>query len=304
MDFGRLPNVDNINFALPKDDKGTERLWSKLKKSDLTPQVYVGCPVWGQKEWVGKIYPANTKEKDFLKHYTRQFNSIELNATHYRIPGEATIRNWKAAAEKGFKFCPKIPQEISHQKQLQNCYDLTTVFCNMISGLEDHLGLTFLQLSPAFSPQKISVLENYLNQFPKDIPLAVELRHEGWFNNREIFNRVFDLLESKNISSVITDVAGRRDVLHQRLTTSTAFVRFTANDLHVSDFERMNHWVDRIKSWLDKGIQTVYFFVHTPTKSLNPELVNYMIDRLNVLCNLSLSRCKIAIAEGQQNLFQ
>jgi len=303
MDFGRLPNVDNIDFTLPKDDEGTEQLWAKLKKSDSTPKIYVGCPVWGQKGWVGKIYPSNAKEKDFLKYYTKQFNCIELNATHYRIPGEVTINNWKAAAEKGFKFCPKIPQEISHYKQLENCYDLTTVFCNMIYGLEDHLGVAFLQLSPAFSPYKITVLENYLNQFPKDIPLAVELRHAGWFNNRKIFETVFDLLESKNISSVITDVAGRRDVLHQRLTTSTAFVRFTANDLHGSDFERMNHWVDRIKQWIDKGVETIYFFVHTPTKTLNPELVNYMIDRLNVFCDLNLSRCKIAIPEGQQNLF-
>ncbi|WP_373330873.1 DUF72 domain-containing protein [Salmonirosea aquatica] len=69
---------------------------------------------------MGKIYPSNAKDKDFLYHYTRQFNTIELNMTHYQIPSDDTIDRWRDTAPEGFKYCPKWPQIISHDAQLLN----------------------------------------------------------------------------------------------------------------------------------------------------------------------------------------
>ncbi|MEZ4905865.1 MAG: DUF72 domain-containing protein [Spirosomataceae bacterium] len=108
-----------------------------------SPQCFVGPPIWANKQWVGKIYPSNAKEKDFLYYYTRQFNTIELNVTHYQIPNEATVQRWKEAAHKDFRFCPKWPQEISHDRQLIGCEALSQAFTQAVLGLGENLGTTF-----------------------------------------------------------------------------------------------------------------------------------------------------------------
>ncbi len=82
------------------------------------------------------------------------------------------------------------------------------------------------------------------------------------------------------ISTVISDVAGRRDVLHQRLSNRTAFIRFGANDLHPTDFPRINDWTVLLKKWLSEGLKEAYFFVHTPDTKLCPELVEYFSQKM------------------------
>jgi uncharacterized protein YecE (DUF72 family) len=89
------------------------------------------------------------------------------------------------------------------------------------------------------------------------------------------------MLESYGTGSVITDVAGRRDVLHNRLTLPKAFIRFTGNDLHPTDFTRLNEWLKRIEQWQQMGLQELYFFLHTPEKHLTAELANYFIEHYN-----------------------
>jgi uncharacterized protein YecE (DUF72 family) len=237
MDFGRIKNLDDIDFTLPSDDEANKKVLEKYK-SDNLPKVFVGCPIWGVKEWIGSYYPASAREKDFLLYYAKQFNTIELNTTHYRIPDPQTVRKWYANTGEGFKFCPKLPQEISHEKKLRNVAIETQIFCENIAGLKEKLGVCFLQLPPYFSPSEINYLEDFLKQFPTEIPLAIEFRHEDFFKKSH-FNKTFDLLEKYHINPVITDVAGRRDVLHQRFTTDTVLIRWVGDKLHPTDYQRV-----------------------------------------------------------------
>ena len=119
MDFGRVPEneLDSVDFALPPEPPGNKMI---LKgKPANGPKIYLGCAKWGREEWVGKIYPPKTKEKDFLKHYVQHYNSIELNATHYKVYGEGGIKKWtEKAAGKDFKFCPKMYQGVTHRGSL------------------------------------------------------------------------------------------------------------------------------------------------------------------------------------------
>ena len=119
MDFGRVPEneLNNIDFSLPKEPAFNKTI---LKgKPAKHPRVYIGCAKWGRTEWLGKIYPPKTKEKDFLDHYVQHYNSIELNATHYKVYGEAGIKKWAdKAGDKDFKFCPKLYQGITHRGSL------------------------------------------------------------------------------------------------------------------------------------------------------------------------------------------
>lgn len=286
-----MENLDEVDFTLPDDHPDTEKLLKSLKKNkNQKPKIYIGCAKWGIKEWVGKIYPVKTKEKDFRENYLKQFGCIELNPTHYRIPNAGQIKEWRKGAEKDFKFCPKFYQGISHFARLKNCEKLTDAFYTSIENFEDNLGLCFLQLPPNFPPKNFTDLENYLKNLPKGIEVCLELRHPLWFKDSKIADEAYQMLRENNSGFVITDAAGRRDVIHMRLSTSTAFIRFVGNNLHPSDYKRIDDWVDRIKKWIDKGIQNVYFIMHMHEEKDSPELCAYAIKQMNKVCGLKIKQ--------------
>ena len=87
MQFGQVEpeELNSIDFSLPKEPAFNKQILSGKKNKNA--KVYIGCAKWGRVEWIGKVYPEKTKEKDFLKYYVQHYNSIELNATHYKIYG-------------------------------------------------------------------------------------------------------------------------------------------------------------------------------------------------------------------------
>lgn len=280
MDFGKLNNIKNVNFSLPPDTSETGRVLRGIPTREGLMRVYIGCTGWSMKEWVGWVYPKGTKAQDYLHFYSRQFNTIELNTTHYRTPSVSDIEKWYQSTPADFRFAPKMLQTVSHSHNLGFGTGLTTQFTDAILGLEEKLGICFMQLPPHFKFSNIPILETYIKKFPKTVPLAIELRHEEWFANPHHFETVFNLFEANNISTVITDVAGRRDVLHQRLTTGTAVIRFVGNDLDTTDFTRIDEWVLRLKKWSEQGLHEVYFFTHEPDNLKAPELALYLFNRI------------------------
>ena len=302
MEFGKLNTISGIDFTLPPDNPITKLVLGNYKPQK--PQIFVGPPVWSNKDWVGKVYPTSAKEKDYLFHYARQFNTIELNVTHYQIPSQSTIERWKESVSgTDFKFCPKWPQIISHDAQLQRCEGQINEFIENVSALDNHLGTTFLQLAPYFASQQLPVLEKFLEQLPKGFPIAVEFRHQDWFSNEKTWQKTLEVLQKYQVGTVITDVAGRRDVLHQSLTTPTFTLRFVGNELHKTDYERVDAWVQKIKNWLDEGLQTAYIFVHCGGNRLAPELTKYWIEQLNKQVDLSIIPPKFLPKVVQGTLF-
>ncbi|MBC7720394.1 MAG: DUF72 domain-containing protein, partial [Pedobacter sp.] len=78
---------------------------------------------------MGKIYPPKTKEKDFLEQYVHHYNSIELNATHYKVYGAEGVAKWAAkAGNKDFLFCTKMYQGVTHSGSLANKDFITAEF--------------------------------------------------------------------------------------------------------------------------------------------------------------------------------
>ena len=106
MEFGKLENVDNVNWEIPEDDQTSVRFLERLPPAEF--KIAIGAPAWGAKSWVGRLYPEKTKPADFLRRYAEQFDAIELNATHYRIPSAEQIAKWKSVVGREFLFCPKI----------------------------------------------------------------------------------------------------------------------------------------------------------------------------------------------------
>jgi uncharacterized protein YecE (DUF72 family) len=289
MEFGRVTETElnSIDFSLPPEPVFNKTI---LKgKPSKNPKVYLGCAKWGRPEWVGKIYPPKTKEKDFLQHYVNHYNSIELNATHYRIWGEAGIKKWaEKAGGKYFMFCPKMYQGITHRGSLSGKEFVTNEFFRGIVAFGEHLGPIFVQVSDSFSPNRKKELFDYLSSLPKDLQFFLEVRHPGWFNKADVFNEMLNTLQKLNMGLVITDTAGRRDCAHMHLTIPKAFIRYVGNSLHPSDYTRTDVWIQRMKYWLDKGLEELYFFMHMHDEATSPELTVYLVDKMNKEMGLNL----------------
>jgi len=283
MKFGKVPfeSLHHLSLSLPHDHENNARILTRTKGEKLN--IRFGCTAWVNKDWIGKIYPKGSKQKDFLQSYSQQFNTIELNSCHYRIPSIDQVQKWANVVADTFEFCPKVYQAISHWDRLNDTRGTTERFCDSIAHFEGNLGPSFLQMHPKFKPKEFGTLEAYLNRWPKGFPLALELRDPNWFLDQQVSDDLFQLLEKKKVIPIITDTAAFRDLVHMRLSTPKAMIRFVGNQLHSSDFNRINEWITRIKNWSDLGLTDCWFFMHQHEEMHSPTLIKYMAEKLKEL---------------------
>ncbi|MFT4093565.1 MAG: DUF72 domain-containing protein [Niabella sp.] len=298
MKFGQVPDPSGIKFALPKDPEATTRLLQNAKGKKF--EVYIGCAKWNKADLKG-FYPKGVKDE--LEYYSRQFNSIELNATFYNMPSVEQVIKWKEKTPAGFKFYPKITNTISHYKRLLDVKATVETYCNAVANFEEKLGMAFLQLHDNFSPKEFEKLEKCLKEFPRGIPLAVEVRNSQWFENAIVWQRYCTLLEENKITNIIVDTAGRRDMVHIRLTTPAAFVRFVGCNDDAIDRKRLDDWLTRIKKWHKEGLKQLCFFVHQNIELSSPLLSAYFIEKLNKALALDLHIPQMPSDKEQGKLF-
>ena len=215
-----------------------------------------------------------------MTYYSRQFNSIELNATFYRIFPAEQFSTWYDKTPDGFKFFPNLNQEISHWKRLNGVTEVVQHYLDNAINLKEKLGTVFLQMHSNFGPKDFDRVVHFAEAWPKEIPLAIEFRHTDWYNEDSVANQLYDLLETHNISNVIVDTAGRRDLMHMRLTNPTAFIRYVGAN-HNSDYTRLDEWIQRLKEWKDQGIKEIDFFIHQNIEKESPLLSAHFIKGLN-----------------------
>lgn len=283
MIFGQVPDPGVVDFTLPKDDPKTKEILNK-SRNDAPFEVYIGCAKWNKTDLKG-FYPRGTKDE--LTYYATQFNSIELNATFYGMPTWQQVETWKDKTPDDFKFFPKLTNTISHFKRLIDVKEPVDTFCNAVSNFGDKLGMCFLQLHDNFKPKDFARLEKTLREFPKGVPLGLEVRNNEWFTDEKAKNEYENLLEELGMANIIVDTAGRRDMLHMRLTSAVAFVRFVGAN-HPSDYQRQDDWVKRIRQWREEGLQKLYFFVHQNIELESPLLAEKFIKDINSEFSLAL----------------
>lgn len=276
MKFGKVDDPGKVDFTLPPTHKDTKKILKEQKKKDFE-NVRIGCAKWNRKD-LKNFYPRGTKDE--LEYYSTQFNSIELNASFYRMFPEEQFRTWRDKTSGNFQFFPKVPRYISHTKRLKETERIVDDFITNMLPLKDQLGSAFLQMPNNFQPKNIERLEPFFKHWPKEIPLAAEFRHTNWFNDDVIANELTDILRTYNIANIITDSAGRRDLLHMRLTNATAFIRFTGAN-HESDYTRLDDWLDRLEEWHKLGLKNIFFFVHQNVELESPLLSAYFIEKFN-----------------------
>lgn len=279
MEFGKLSDVEGVNWELPPTDP---LAFKGIPPQSPSTQFYLGAPAWGHRVWVGKFYPDKTKPSEFLREYAIRFNTIELNTTHYRVPSLQQAQEWADETPAGFLFCPKIFQGISHQNAGLLDTALLKDWLVGIGGFGEKLGPSFLQLPPYFDYSRKTELFRFLQAWPNSFKLALEFRHPSWFENKCLLPALTEYLQGRGIGAVITDVAGRRDVLHASVTAPFTLIRFIANDLHRSDFSRCEAWAKRLGEWRDQGLQQAFFIIHEPDDVMAPEMGKEAITMLNL----------------------
>jgi uncharacterized protein YecE (DUF72 family) len=244
--------------------------------------------MWGLKEWVGTLFPAGSKQRDFLALYSRRFTAVEGNTTFYGLPDRTTLERWRAETPVGFKFCLKFPQTISHHKRLREAQAETERFCDGLQLLGERCGPAFLQLPPSFSKRNLPALALYLAALPTDFRYAVEVRHLDFFTTPGE-GELDAVLRQHRIARVLLDARGLRSAEPDDAVTSAAqerkpkvpprftrtapftLVRYIGHPEVMANAEWLTEWAERVTEWETAG-DDVFFFLHSPDDAISPKL--------------------------------
>lgn len=284
MKFGKVADPSTIDFTIPEDHPETQHVFHKYGQPNNAFPVYIGCAKWNKND-LRNFYPKGTKDE--LSYYSKQFNCIEMNSTFYRTFAPEQYEKWADKTPSAFRFFPKVSQEISHFKQLNEIDEVLDRYLFATTHFGDKLGTIFLQMHERFSPKNFDRLQSFIERWPTDLKLTVELRHTDWYNDSAVSSELYELLESGGISNTLVDTAGRRDLMHMRMTTPRPFIRWVGAN-HSSDYDRLDQWVDRIEHWSNQGMTALYFFIHQNLEEKSPLLSAYLIERLNERLQLNL----------------
>ena len=300
MDFGRLDAVDGLEFALPSSPSPMAGPLGALKAGDGTTRIFIGAPAWGSRAFVGTIYPPGSAAREYLKHYSRQFDTVELNTMYYRIPDLETLVRWTNDTPAHFRFCLKFPRNLGAGRG-HNRGQLNR-FLEAIEVLGEKAGHSFLQLPGYYEFRNWDALRSFLDLLPFGMPYSVEFRHPSWFEDSRLRGGVFEELMQRGIGAVVTDVAGRRDVLHMQITATEMLVRFVGNSGHSSDFMRLDQWATQIAAWCRLPIKALYFIIHQPDEKQIGATAAYLARSIELHTGLSVRYPKMHRFPGEQGL--
>lgn len=142
---------------------------------------HLGTVGFSYKDWDGVFYPAKMPARSYLAHYSKIFNTVELDSTFYGTPSPERVKQWAATVPDGFKFCVKTPRQITHEARLLDSEGAMTHFLETMRHLDDKLGAILIQLPPTFLAVEFDTVARFLDTLPAGLRYALEFRHPSWF---------------------------------------------------------------------------------------------------------------------------
>jgi uncharacterized protein YecE (DUF72 family) len=170
--------------------------------------VRVGTCGWSYKEWSGVFYPEHLPAGEFLSYYAERYPVVEVDSTFYRSPARKMVEGWRDRTPDEFGFSLKVPQAITHEKVLVDCRAEVSTSLTAARVLEHKLLCCVLQFGyfnkKAFAGLDacLARLEPFLDAWPKDVPLAVEVRNKTWLTPK-----LADCLRARQPVLVLPDQA-------------------------------------------------------------------------------------------------
>ena len=223
------------------------------------PVVRIGCSGWNYAHWRDDVfYPPRLAARRWLGHYARFFDTVEVNATFYRLPRVDAVRRWVEESPDGFLFAVKISRFITHVKRLKDVRPGLAVFLERLEPLLDSpkLGPFLWQLPPNFRRDD-GRLADVLAALPPGRH-CFEFRHESWFADE-----VHDALREHGAALVIGDRPQVHAFQTHELTAPWTFLRFHSGSRgrrgNYSEAE-LREWAARIDAWRSAGVDVYAYF--------------------------------------------
>jgi uncharacterized protein YecE (DUF72 family) len=205
-------------------------------------EVRIGTSGWNYASWRQTFYPPGLPARRWLEHYATVFDTVEINATFYRLAKPAAVANWVQQTPAGFLFAAKSSRFLTHMKRLTDMDRGVHRYYDSIAPLAESpkLGPVLWQLPDNFKRDD-DRLAFALENLPPGRH-AFELRHPSWFAEP-----VYGLLREHGAAFVIHD-SQRRDPTPEVLTTGWTYLRFH----HGRRGRRGNYSESELREWAAK----------------------------------------------------
>lgn len=225
----------------------------------MTGRIFAGTCGWSYKHWVETFYPEEVKTADWLLYYSQYFNTVEVNATFYRLPEKQLFDHWYRNTPAGFAFTLKASRSFTHLRRMSDPHEHMSRFLESAIGLQEKLHMVLFQLPQGFSnqPARLEALLAFMHeqQFVPGVASALEIRDPSWYNHD-----VKKILSRYKASLVFADWPGFTN--DGPATSHSIYLRRHGPDtLYASDYTEpmLNHDAVKIAGWLKRG-KDVYVY--------------------------------------------
>jgi uncharacterized protein YecE (DUF72 family) len=222
--------------------------------------LYVGTSGYSYKEWRGSFYPEKLPASEMLAYYARQFRSVEINNTFYRMPTEKMLAEWSAQVPTDFSFVLKTSRKITHLKRLKGVEEEASYLLRTMSVLGSRLGPMLVQLPPNLK-KDTRVLRAFLELLPRAWRAAFEFRNSSWHDEK-----VYEMLRQRDMALVATDDGnGGAPLIH---CASWGYLRLRRDSYSDAD---LHDWCSRLhrQQW-----RAAYVFFKHEDDGAGPELAS------------------------------
>jgi uncharacterized protein YecE (DUF72 family) len=218
-------------------------------------QIHIGTSGWHYKHWKGTFYPEELKETEQFSFYSKNFKTVEINNSFYRLPELQTFRNWRKSAPKNFIFSVKASRFITHMKKLKDTEEALTLFLKRAGELKEHLGPILFQLPPGWkiNPER---LELFLKKLPSGFRYTFEFRNNSWYH-QDIYN----LLEEYNCAFCIYELDHHLSPMIN--TSDFVYVRLHGPEgKYAGSYSDkiLKLWAKRSRAWSKSGKEVFIYF--------------------------------------------
>src|SRR3954466_3494282 len=217
--------------------------------------IHVGCSGWVYRHWRGIFYPEGLPQKRWFERYAEEFDTVEINASFYRLPLASTFEGWRDKAPPGFPYAVKVNRFITHMKKLLDCEGAVARFIALARPLGETLGPLLYQLPPSLH-KNLERLDAFLARLPPDLQQGAEFPHKSWDHRQ-----VLALLDRHGIGFVAHDMKGLKSP--RWASGRTAYVRFhgTGGKYHGRHpDEALLEWTDWIREQSNGGRNVWCYF--------------------------------------------
>ncbi|WP_197675981.1 DUF72 domain-containing protein [Micromonospora auratinigra] len=251
--------------------------------------------MWTHRSWQGRFLPHPLPTHERLRAYAGWCTAVEGNTTFYATPVRDTVQSWARQTGPEFRFVPKLPRAVTHDRRLTGADEELRAFLHAIEPLGPRAHALWVQVPGSFGPTDVPALARFLRGLPTAHRYAVEVRHPAFFTDPREARTLEEALAAVGAEWIPFDTTAffrtpptsdaereawtrkPRTPLRTRALTDRPIVRYLGRDDPARTVEGWQRWLDVVTDWLREG-RSPTFFVHTPDNADAPELARRFHD--------------------------